>query len=199
MERARLAPGPAPHNRGFHDGWHRTGIDYCHDPRRGPDRRLRPDLGAAVRHGRRRRRLRERAQRREVLGHRQGGRQERDRRTACRTRRACSRARSARSARPRPSAPSDVVQRIAKLKEAVGAYESYLKKFPTGEKAAIARLKLSEWLRTAGEIVAPPDQEGARRREEGGPEERRPQLLHEGRSPQQGTGRGASRGLRRTR
>ena len=49
---------------------------------------------------------------------------------------------------------ADVTQRLAKLKEAVAAYETYLKKFSSGEKAAIARLKLSEWLRTAGETVA---------------------------------------------
>jgi tetratricopeptide (TPR) repeat protein len=48
----------------------------------------------------------------------------------------------------------DVTQRITKLKEAVGAYEGYLKQFSSGEKAAIARLKLSEWLRTAGETCA---------------------------------------------
>jgi TolA-binding protein len=49
---------------------------------------------------------------------------------------------------------SDVTQRIAKLKEAVAAYEEYLKKFPNTDRSAEARLKLSEWLRTAGEQAA---------------------------------------------
>ena len=102
----------------------------------------------------RRLRLRERAQRREATRTSPRRSWRTRSRTACRIPRACSRARSARSARPRPSAPPTSSQRIVKLKEAVAAYESYLKKFPSGEKAAIARLKLSEWLRTAGEICA---------------------------------------------
>jgi TolA-binding protein len=49
---------------------------------------------------------------------------------------------------------TDATDRIGKLKEAVTAFEDYLKRFPASAKAPEARLKLSEWLRTAGEIVA---------------------------------------------
>jgi TolA-binding protein len=49
---------------------------------------------------------------------------------------------------------ADAAQKVPKLKEAITAYEDYLKKFPTSDRAAVARVMLAEWLRTAGEAVA---------------------------------------------
>jgi hypothetical protein len=49
---------------------------------------------------------------------------------------------------------TDTTARFAKLKESVTSYENYLKQFPTGTKAAEARLKLSEVLRAGGENAA---------------------------------------------